>query len=134
MKKHILLILLTGIVFSVAPVDAKEINLDAGDTYRQDDLTVTCGQASVETPLAINNCQHWDDFNKKCLFETTTYLYKNLECVEECQYWDKFNNSCHYQTKCNFYPAQKSFVRTTCEKFDTFNKRCERTREMRIGR
>lgn len=134
MNRHILLILLAGILFCTEPIDAKEITLDIGETYQQGDLTITCGPSSIETPLAINNCQHWDDFNKKCLFETTTYLYKKLECVEECQYWDKFNNSCHYQTKCSFYPTQKSFVRTTCEKFDTFNKSCERTRETKIGR
>lgn len=112
---------------------AKEVNLDPGETFRQGDLTVTCGGAAADLPLALNACQYWDDFNNKCLFEKTTYAYGNLECVEECQHWDSFNRTCHYRTKCTFYPPNNSFVRTSCEKFDNLNNVCVKTREMKIG-
>ena len=136
MNRHVLMGLIAGVIFLAGSVGAKEVRLDTGETYRQGDLTVTCGQSSTDadSPLALNNCQHWDDFNKKCLFEKTTFTYNNLECAEECQHWDTFNNTCHYRTKCTFYPPQKSFVRTTCEKFDDFNKTCVKTRDMKIGR
>jgi len=124
---------LAGVLLLAANVEAKEVRLNLGETYNQGNLTVTCGQSSEDIPLAINNCQQWDDFNKKCLFEKTTYVYKNIECVEECQYWDTFNLICHYQTKCTFYPSQRSFIRTTCEKFDDFNNTCEKTRDTKIG-
>lgn len=121
-------------MFLATHAGAKEVSLDIGEIYRQGDLTVTCAQPlRDEMPLALNDCQYWDNFNKKCLFETTTYTYKNLECVEECQHWEKFNSTCHYQTKCSFYPAQKSFVRTACDKYDNFNKSCVKTSDKKIG-
>lgn len=136
MNRLLLLGLITGWIFWAGTVAAKEVSLDLGETYRQGDLIVTCGQPATDTdsPLALNNCQHWDEFNKTCLFEKTTYTYKTLECVEECQYWDKFNNTCNYRTKCTFSPPQKSFVRTSCEKFDDFNQTCVQTRDTKIGR
>ncbi len=133
MNKYLLMGFIGGVTFLAGNVGAKEVSLDTGETYRQGDLTVTCGQPLTEdTPLAINDCQHWDDFNKKCLFEKKTYTYKNLECVEECQHWEKLNSTCHYQTKCSFYPAQKLFVRTTCDKFDDFNNTCMKTNDIKI--
>ena len=133
MNKYLLMGLIGGVTFLAANVGAKEVSLDTGETYRQGNLTVTCGQPLTEDiPLALNDCQHWDDFNNKCLFEKTTYLYKNLECVEECQHWEKFNSTCHYQTKCSFYRAQKSFVRTACDKFDDFNNTCVKTNDIKI--
>lgn len=133
MKKHVFISLIVGVMFLAGHVGANEVTLDLGETYRHGDLTVTCGQPLTdEVPLAIKDCQYWDNFNKKCLFETTTYTYKNIECVEKCQYWEKFNGTCHYQTKCSFYPSQKSFVRTTCDKFDDFKKTCVKTSDIKI--
>ncbi|MBU0729873.1 MAG: hypothetical protein KKE17_07225 [Proteobacteria bacterium] len=134
MNRHVLMGLIAVVIFLAANVGAKEVSLDTGETYQQGDLTVTCGQSSTDIPLALNDCQHWDDFNKKCLFEKTTYKYEQLECVEDCQHWDKFNSTCHYRTKCTFYPPQKAFVQTTCEKFDDFNNICVKTRNTKIGR
>ena len=137
MKRHVLMGLIAGMIFGAGNAGAKEVRLDMGETYRQGDLTVTCGESSGESstdnPLALNDCQYWDDFNKECLFEKTTYMYKNLKCVEECQYWDKFNGICHYRTKCTFSPPHKAFVRTTCEKFDDFNNTCVKTMDTKIG-
>lgn len=133
MKKHMLISLIAGVMFLAGHVGANEVTLDLGETYRHGDLTVTCGQPLTdEVPLAIKDCQYWDSFNKKCLFETTTYTYKNIECVEKCQYWKKFNGTCHYQTKCSFYPSQKLFVLTTCDKFDDFKKTCVKTSDIKI--
>jgi hypothetical protein len=134
MNRLVLLGIIAGAIFLSESVGAKEIHLNAGETYRHGDLTVTCSQSSVDSPLALKDCQYWDDFNKKCLFEKTIFMYKNLECIEECQHWETFNSTCYYRTKCTFYPPQKSFVRTTCEKFDDFNKTCLRTRDTKIGR
>ena len=135
MSKQTLMVLLIVAMMHVTDAGAKEVSLDIGETYSQGDLTVTCSQSStVDSPLTINDCQYWDDFNKKCLFEKKTYTYQNLECVEECQHWEKFNSTCHYQTKCMFYPSQRSFVQTTCGQFDAFNKTCLRTKELKIGR
>ena len=129
MNRHVLIGLISLVIFGGGTAaGAKEVNLATGEIYRQEDLTVTCGQSSPDVPLAINDCQYWDDFNKKCLFEKTTFRYKHLECVEECQYWDTFNNTCHYRTTCTFYPPNKVFVQTTCKKFDSLNNTCEKTK------
>ncbi len=133
MNQHLLMAFIGVVTLLAGNVGAKEVSLATGETYRQGDLTVTCGQAITgDKPLVLKNCQHWDDFNEKCLFEKKTYVHKNLECVEECQHWGKFNSTCHYQTKCSFYPAQKSFVRTTCDKFDDFNSTCLKTNDIKI--
>ena len=134
MYRLVLLSIITGLTLWSGNTGAKEINLDAGETYRQGDLTVTCGQSSADSPLALNDCQYWDDFTKKCLFEKTTYVYKTIECIEECQHWQTFNSTCHYRTTCTFYPPQKSFVKTTCERFDDFKKTCLQTKDTKIGR
>ncbi|SIS93110.1 hypothetical protein SAMN05421760_10829 [Neptunomonas antarctica] len=134
MKKYASMVLFAWVIFLASNIGAKEVQLAPGETYRQGDLTVTCGQSPTETPLALNDCQYWDDFNNKCLFKKTTYMYKNLECVEECQHWDKFNSTCSYPSKCTFYPSHKTFVRTTCEKFDDFNNTCLKMKETKIGR
>lgn len=136
MYRLVLLFIITGLICS-GNIGAKEITLNAGETYQQGDLTVTCGcgQASTDpTTLALKDCQYWDDFTQKCLFEKTTYVYKNIECIEECQYWDKFNSTCHYRTKCTFYPSQRLFVKTTCERFDDYKKTCLQTKDTRIER
>ena len=134
MNRYVLMSVIAAVLFCAVHAGAKEVNLGTGETFSQGDLTVTCGQLTTDTPLALKDCQYWDDFNKKCLFEKTIYSYKNLECVEECQHWDKFNGTCHYQTKCTFYPSHMAFVQTTCEKFDDFNNTCLKTNEMEIRR
>ncbi len=138
MNRYTLIVLFAWVIFLVSNVGAKEIQLVPGETYRQGNLTVTCGQSSIDTttdtPLTLNDCQYWDDFNQKCLFKKTTYVFKNLKCVEECQHWDKFKSTCYYQSKCTFYPSHKTFVQTTCEKFDNFNNTCLKTKDTTIGR
>lgn len=134
MTKNILISLIIGVTFLAGHIGAKEISLNMGESYRKGDLTVTCGQPSADdVALALNDCQYWDDFNKKCLFEITTYTYENLKCVEECQHWDKFKRICHYKTKCSFHPTQKSFIQTKCDKFDKFNNVCLKTNDIKIG-
>jgi hypothetical protein len=136
MMKLPMLLILSGLLVAAATAGAREVRLQAGETYRQDDLTVTCeaadaGQAMA--PLSLRDCQYWDDFNKKCLFEKNILTYRNLECVEECQHWDSFRKTCDYQSRCTFSPAHESFVRTTCDEFDDFKHKCRRTRETKIG-
>lgn len=127
-------VFITGLLLLAGNAGAKEINLAPGEIYRQGGLTVTCGESATDAPLVLKECQYWDDFHKKCLFEKTIYMYKKLECVEECQHWDAFSKICHYQTKCVFYPDQKAFVRITCEEFDDFSNVCVKKKESRIGR
>lgn len=134
MNRHALIWITAGAMLLAGNGWAKEINLAPGESYSQGDLTVTCGQASAAGPLTLTNCQIWDDFDQKCLFEKTTYVYKKIECVEECQHWDEFNNTCLYRTTCAFSPAHEVFVRTSCEKFDDSTNSCVQTRENRIGR
>jgi hypothetical protein len=134
MNRYVMMILFTWTMLLASNVKAKEIQLAPGETYSKSDLTVTCGQPTIDTPLALNDCQHWDDFSNKCLFEKTIYTNKNLECVEECQRWDKFTSTCFYQSKCTFYPSHMLFVQTTCEKFDDFNNACLKTKDTKIGR
>jgi hypothetical protein len=134
MNRYVLMVLFAWLILLASNVGAEEVQLDTGETYRKGDLTVICGQPSTDTPLALNDCQYWDDFNENCLFEKTTYTYNNLECVEECLHWDKFKSTCYYQSKCTFYPSSKTFVRTTCEKFDDFNNACLKTKDTKIGR
>jgi hypothetical protein len=133
MNKYALMVLLIWVISLACNVGAKEVQLSSGETYSKGGLTVTCGQSSTQTPLALNDCQYWDDFNNKCLFEKTTYIHENLECIEECQHWDKFKSTCYYQSKCTFYPSAQAFVRTACEKFDDFNNTCLKTKEKRVG-
>jgi hypothetical protein len=133
MNRYALMSVIAAVFFCSGHAGAKEVNLGTGETFRQGDLTVTCGQLSTDTSLALKDCQYWDNFKKKCLFEKTTYIYKDIECVEDCQHWDSFKSTCHYQTTCTFYPSQEEFVRTTCEKFDDFNNTCLKTSEIKIG-
>lgn len=137
MKLRIMLLMLTGLFAAAAAAGAREVRLQAGETYQEDDLTVTCqaagGPRQATAPMSLRECQHWDDFKKKCLFEKNILTYGNLECVEECQHWDAFHKTCNYQTRCTFYPDHESFVRTTCDDFDDFKGKCLRTREEKIG-
>ncbi|MCK9294358.1 MAG: hypothetical protein M0P70_04690 [Desulfobulbaceae bacterium] len=139
MKLRIMLLMLLWLSVAAATAGAREVRLQAGETYRKDDLTVTCqvaqaaGAGQATAPMSLAECQYWDDFNNKCLFEKRILTYRNLECVEECQHWDSFRNTCDYQSRCTFYPEHESFVRTTCADFDDFKRQCLRTRETKIG-
>lgn len=134
MNKIFLMAFIGAVTFLAGSVCAKEVSLETGETFRQGNLTVTCGLTLTEdVPQALKDCQYWDDFNKKCLFEKTTYVYNTLECVEECQHWDKFSSTCYYRTKCSFFPPQKLFVQTTCDKFDDFNNSCLKKSDKKIG-
>lgn len=120
---------------TVHPLQAKEVRLQPGESFRQGDLSVTCGDTGGEVgTLELRECQFWDDFKKTCLFEKIIFVYNNLQCVEECRHWDSFNNVCHYQTRCVFHPGQQAFVLTDCSEFDDFSKKCVKTREKVIGR
>lgn len=117
---------------------AREIRLKKGEVYHDQDLTVICegrqaGAGAAGQALAVRECQYWDDFDKKCLFEKITYTHGNLECVEECQHWDSFNNRCDYQSKCTFYPRQSAFILRTCAEFDDYSRKCLKVREEKIG-
>ncbi|MCJ7599925.1 MAG: hypothetical protein MUO63_00320 [Desulfobulbaceae bacterium] len=136
MKLRTMLLMLVGLLVATATAGAREVQLQAGETYREDDLTVRCevaGAGQAIAPLSLRECQYWDDFNKKCLFEKNILTYRNLECVEECQHWDSFSKTCDYQSKCTFYSDHESFVRITCDEFDDFKHKCLRTRETKIG-
>ncbi|MCX5876426.1 MAG: hypothetical protein NT087_09100 [Deltaproteobacteria bacterium] len=131
-----LLLLAVFLVFLPGTTEAREIRLNQGEVYRDRDLAVICegGQAGVSgQPIALHECQYWDDFAQKCLFEKTTYSYGDLECVEECQYWDSFSNTCDYKSKCTFYSQQEAFVLKTCTEFDDNSRKCLKTREEKIG-
>ncbi|MFZ5765664.1 MAG: hypothetical protein ACOY4H_08715 [Thermodesulfobacteriota bacterium] len=115
-------------------VSAREIELRPGESFREGDLSVTCREAGEGAkPIEITECQYWDDFHKRCLFEKTKFIFRGLECTEECRHWDSFNGVCHYQTSCRFVPEQGAFVRTECVEFDDFSNRCLRTGEKVIN-
>ncbi len=114
---------------------AKDVHLRQGESYSEGNLTVTCkGGAEAPETIRLKECQYWDDFKKICLFEKTTFVYRNLQCTEECQHWDDFNTLCHFQTLCVFHQGQETFVRTDCAEFDEYSNTCLRTREKIIGR
>lgn len=138
MNLRLLLLLSVFMVALPATSGAREVWLKKGEVYRDRDrdLEVICegGPAGgLGQPLAVRECQYWDDFAKKCLFEKTIYTFGQLECVEECQHWDSFNSTCDYQSKCTFYPRQEAFVLRTCAEFDGFNHTCLKTRDEKIG-
>ena len=136
MNLRLLLLLLAFLIALPGITVAKEVHLKKGEVYRERDLSVICegSQAGfLGQAIALRECQYWDDFDKKCLFEKTVYTYNDLECVEECQHWDSFNNVCNYQTKCTFYPRQETFVLKTCAEFDDYSGKCLKSREEKIG-
>ena len=121
--------LLTG----VPELRAETVVLHPGESHRQGDLNVTCVERRVARPLVLTDCQHWDDFDKRCLYERKVHSVGRLSCVEECQHWDDFNNVCEYASTCVFYPEHALFVRTTCEEFDSTSRRCLRQKEAKIA-
>ncbi|OGQ88619.1 MAG: hypothetical protein A2512_07250 [Deltaproteobacteria bacterium RIFOXYD12_FULL_56_24] len=136
MNPRLFLLLAVFLVSLPVSSGAREVRLKKGEVYRDRDLTVICegGQARASgQTMAVRECQYWDDFTKKCLFEKTIHSYGDLECVEECQHWDSFGNTCDYQSKCTFYPGQNAFVLKTCAEFDDFSRKCLKIREEKIG-
>jgi len=142
MNLRLLILLAVFLVSLPGTIGAREIRLKKGEVYRDRNLAVICegGQSGVSgqagtsgQTMAVRECQHWDDFDKKCLFEKTIYSYGDLECVEECQHWDSFSNTCDYKSKCTFYPRQEAFVLKTCEEFDDHSRKCLRAREEKIS-
>lgn len=114
-------------------LSAKTIVLGVGETYTEGDLNVMCVEQKRDALVELRDCQFWDDFNDRCLYEKRLYSYGDLECVEECQHWDKFKEVCHFATQCTFYPSAGIFVEATCEEFDTFSNVCRRTKERKIS-
>ena len=115
---------------------AKEVHLQKGEVYQEGELTIICQgepSGSFRQPLVRQECQHWDDYAKKCLFEKTIYTYNNLECSEECQKWDSYTMTCNYQNKCTFYPDQETFLKSTCSEFDNYSRKCLKVGEEKIG-
>ena len=136
MKLSIPLLMAVLLLTAAGTAGAREIRLQPGETYREGDLALRCeaaGAGQAAAPLSLRECQYWDEFNKKCLFEKNILTYQNLECVEECQHWDAFRKTCYYQSRCTFYPDHGSFVLTTCDEYDDFKHKCLRTRESKIG-
>lgn len=138
MNLRLLLLLAVFLVSLPDPIGAREVRLKKGEVLRDRDLTVICeggrgGVAGYGQPIALRECQHWDDFAQKCLFEKIIHSYGDLECIEECQFWDSFSNTCDYRSKCTFYPQQQAFVLKTCTEFDDHSRKCLKTREEKIG-
>ncbi|WP_006786705.1 hypothetical protein [Thiorhodospira sibirica] len=85
--------------------------------------------SAVGAPIVLESCQYWDDFKRSCLFEQRTHHLGALQCVEECQHWDEFARRCLFQTQCTYHPDSRRFVRTQCERFDSFSGRCLHTQD-----
>ena len=111
------------------PAWGREVVLGLGETYSDGDLTVRCAERAEPQVIELTECQFWDQFDKVCLYERRTLRYGDLACVEECQQWDSFSNACYYAATCEFFPAQRSFVRTVCDVFDEVENVCRRTRQ-----
>jgi len=127
-------------LFSLLPLcaaslaGASNVVLRPGQSYRSGEDTIVCTEGGRQAEEVImHDCQFWDDFNKKCLYEKTRHIFGDLECLEECQHWDSFNERCDYATSCSFQPSSGTFVQTTCDRFDSFNHRCLRQKQQLIG-
>lgn len=113
-------------------VHAKNVILGVGENYSEGDLNVMCVQQRRDALVTLKECQLWDDYAKRCLYEKKLHSYGDLECVEECQFWDKFSESCYYETRCNFYPSSGIFVLTDCQEFDEFSNTCKKDKQTKI--
>jgi hypothetical protein len=83
MNQHLLMAFIGVVTLLPGNVGAKEVTLATGETYRQGDLTVTCGQALTgDKPMVLKNCQYWDDFNEKCLFEKKLMYTRILNALK----------------------------------------------------
>lgn len=113
---------------------AAELQIRPGESVRVGDATVMCEDRSVgPAPVIVSECQYWDKYDKRCLFDKRTISTGDLECIEECQHWDSYEKNCEYATKCTNYPDQYLFVRTTCELFDPYEHACRKIKETRIN-
>ena len=128
-----ILFLVLLILGSPAALLAKTVVLGVGENYTEGDLNVMCVDRQRDAVVELSECQFWDDFNKRCLYERKIFAYNDIECVEECQHWDSFNKRCYFATQCNFHAAAGVFVKTICEEFDDFNNVCKRTKQIKIG-
>lgn len=131
MNRRFLHILLAALLLFCVPLPAvaREVVLEAGETYQENDLIIRCAERRESRLMVLSDCQFWDDFANKCLHERKTHHMGRLQCVEECQHWDSFNNVCHFATQCRFFPEQRAFVRITCDLFDEFANTCLKTRQ-----
>ena len=114
---------LLALLLAAPPALASDIAPAAGESSTAS--AATRGQA----PLVRTECQFWDDFDKRCLYQRKIMTYGRMQCVEECQHWDDFANECRFATSCTFHRGQRRFVRTVCEEYDAFNATCLRTRQ-----
>jgi ABC-type dipeptide/oligopeptide/nickel transport system ATPase component len=64
---------------------------------------------------------HAEIFKTKCTVDGT---YKPLKCTESCQHFDDFEKVCRYQTRCRF--TDRCVTKTFCKDWDALNKRCIR--------
>ncbi len=113
-------------------VRAGQVELAPGQSLTIGETTVTCRGTAAISPLELRDCQHWDKFNRTCLYEKRTQIWKELKCENSCEVWDDFNGICLYESKCRFVPEQELFIRTTCSDYDRFNKVCRRTSDQLI--
>ena len=127
------LILVIACLIYVIPATAGQIKIIPGQKITVGDTTVTCTASSAAaSPIELRECQHWDKFNQRCLYEKKTLVFNSTRCENSCQIWDDFNGVCLYEATCRFIPEQESFVRSTCSDFDKFNKVCRRTSDQLI--
>ncbi len=116
-------------------VTAENIVLEPGESYNTPDLEIMCVEKRrAREPVVIKDCQFWDDYNEKCLFERKTYVFNGLECIEECQYWDRYKKSCEFATSCDFHSSQKIFMLKKCALFDSYDHKCKRVEEILVKR
>ena len=121
--------ILVFLVMTPLPVKAGEVRIKPGESVTVGSTTVTCTAGNASAPVELRDCQHWDKFNRTCLYEKTTLVWKNLRCENSCQVWDDFSGACLFEASCRFIPSQEVFVRTTCADFDRFNKICRRKKD-----
>ncbi len=129
--KTIIFIIISTLAFS--PALAGEVKIFPGQSLTVGNTTVTCtNPGAAARPLELRACQHWDKFNRACLYEKKTLVWKDLKCDNSCQIWDDFNGVCLYESSCRFIPGQEAFVLSSCADFDRFNKVCRRTNDALI--
>lgn len=141
-------IVLLLITLLPVPALAQTLILQPGERWQDNGLQIYCApersaapehsprghgrptpHPSSATPMILESCQYWDDFQRSCLFERRTHHVGSLQCVEECQHWDEFARRCLFQTQCTYHPDSRRFVRTQCERFDSFSGRCLQTQD-----
>ena len=125
-----LFLMVFGAFLMASPSLAGEtVVLAPGQSYTSGEDTVICSDGRSMKPIVLKQCQYWDDFNKKCLYESTRYVLPGMECLEQCQHWDSFFKRCDYAVSCRYQKEQGVFVETSCAEFDDFSKKCLRQTE-----